>query len=183
MLLVIFSWWDLINSLSHDTPQQYWSKESLVRAVLLSTSPRQTSRRSCPVNTPLSLSSPSKPFLLSYNILRPPAFPHSPVRTLSVPPCQWLCGFLHLSYIRALRRQGHSDRYLKGPAPGGLCKCHVATWEDDICGWGWETALKYLLLPAVTGLKREEGGDRGIRHSCGGSGIWRKVYIRKKKEK
>lgn len=53
--------------------------------------------------------------------------------TLSVPPSQWLCGFLHLRYVMALRGRGHFNQYFKRPGPRRTrSKCHVTTWEDDI---------------------------------------------------
>lgn len=88
------------------------------------------------------------------------AFPLS-LYALSVPPSQWLCGFLHLCYVMPLRGRGHSNQYFKHPGPWRTrFKCHVTTWQDDI----WRRkggrqrererrSPKYLLLPAVLWLK------------------------------
>lgn len=97
-----------------------------------------------------SLSSAFALSLYRFCTCSPLSFPPTiPLHTVSAPPSQWLCGFLHLCYIMALRGRGHFNQYFKQPRPGGLAP--NATWQHERMTFG-ETggvAPKYLLLPTV----------------------------------
>lgn len=90
-------------------------------------------------NSPTLPSLPSC-LLSSLRFLLPSRLSSISLHTLSVPPSQWLCGFLHLCYIMALRGTRALQSILQTALPRRTrCKCHVTTWETDICGRRGET--------------------------------------------
>ncbi len=72
------------------------------------------------LSIPQSHSPSSISFVHPYSFSFPPGFSSIALYALSVTPSQWLCGFLHLCYVMALRGRGHFNQYFKQLGPGGL---------------------------------------------------------------